>query len=108
MFDIWFQDTGVKPAHLAIDKPSYKFSQFLKKHYNLRAEIPQVNNFVVFEGFFNDRPGIELSGSLLGTCSKAMLQKLLVYSSSYMQYKLIHDHKKVQVNDNMDCFYRAL
>jgi len=52
-----FQDTGIPPHHLAIDKPSYKFSQFLSKHFNLRAEIPQVNNFVVFEGFFSNRPG---------------------------------------------------
>lgn len=55
LFDYMLQDTGVKPCHLAIDKPSYKFSQFLNKHYHLRAEIPQVNNFVVFEGFFSNR-----------------------------------------------------
>ncbi|XP_052223191.1 alpha-tubulin N-acetyltransferase 1-like isoform X2 [Dreissena polymorpha] len=56
LFDFMLQDTGVKPVHLAIDKPSFKFSQFLAKHFNLRAEIPQVNNFVVFEGFFVNRP----------------------------------------------------
>lgn len=55
LFDYMLEDTGVKPSHLAIDKPSFKFSQFLNKHYHLRAEIPQVNNFVVFEGFFSGR-----------------------------------------------------
>ncbi|XP_069121494.1 alpha-tubulin N-acetyltransferase 1-like isoform X2 [Argopecten irradians] len=57
LFDYMLRDTNVKPHHMAIDKPSFKFSEFLKKHYNLKAEIPQVNNFVVFEGFFNNRPG---------------------------------------------------
>ncbi|XP_052790660.1 uncharacterized protein LOC128224721 isoform X2 [Mya arenaria] len=56
LFDFMIQDIGVTPVHLAIDRPSFKFSQFLSKHYNLRAEIPQVNNFVVFEGFFSNRP----------------------------------------------------
>lgn len=48
-----FQDQDIDPRHLAIDKPSFKFSQFLQKHYNLKAELPQVNNFVVYEGFFS-------------------------------------------------------
>ncbi|XP_060069773.1 alpha-tubulin N-acetyltransferase 1-like [Ylistrum balloti] len=56
LFDYMLRDVNVKPQQLAIDKPSFKFSQFLNKHYNLKAEIPQVNNFVVFEGFFNNRP----------------------------------------------------
>lgn len=55
LFDFMLHDQGVSAQHLAIDKPSFKFSQFLNKHYHLRAEIPQVNNFVVFEGFFNNR-----------------------------------------------------
>lgn len=50
---------NVNPRHLAIDKPSFKFSSFLHKHYNLVAKIPQVNNFVIFEGFFNNRTDIQ-------------------------------------------------
>ena len=41
--------------HLAIDRPSPKFLSFLQKHYNLSATVPQVNNFVIFNGFFQDR-----------------------------------------------------
>ncbi|KAK7477894.1 hypothetical protein BaRGS_00030890 [Batillaria attramentaria] len=48
---------NLQPQHFAIDRPSLKFSSFLAKHYGLRAEIPQVNNFVIFEGFFTNRPG---------------------------------------------------
>uniref|UniRef100_F6SRD6 Alpha-tubulin N-acetyltransferase n=1 Tax=Ciona intestinalis TaxID=7719 RepID=F6SRD6_CIOIN len=43
---------GVKASHLAIDRPSHKFISFLKKHFSLWATVPQVNNFVIFDGFF--------------------------------------------------------
>jgi len=46
----------VSVRHLAVDRPSPKFLSFLQKHYNLKSVIPQVNNFVIFEGFFRDRP----------------------------------------------------
>jgi len=45
----------VQPRHLAIDRPSDKFLYFLRKYYNLTQMIPQVNNFVVFDGFFVQR-----------------------------------------------------
>ena len=50
------QRERVNVQHLAIDRPSPKFLSFLQKHYNLKAAVPQVNNFVVFDGFFRDRP----------------------------------------------------
>ncbi|XP_030853700.1 alpha-tubulin N-acetyltransferase 1 [Strongylocentrotus purpuratus] len=56
LFTHMLQAEGVKPHHLAIDRPSHKFQSFLMKHYKLRATIPQVNNFVIFEGFFNNQP----------------------------------------------------
>ncbi len=42
---------------LAIDRPSDKFLGFLRKHYGLWDMIPQVNNFVIFEGFFGSETG---------------------------------------------------
>ncbi|KAM4641113.1 alpha-tubulin N-acetyltransferase 1 isoform 2-T2 [Discoglossus pictus] len=54
LFTSMLRNEHVEPQHLAIDRPSEKFLSFLKKHYNLRSTIPQVNNFVVFEGFFRD------------------------------------------------------
>ncbi|XP_074654816.1 uncharacterized protein LOC141908612 [Tubulanus polymorphus] len=56
LFEFMLRSEGVKVAHLAIDRPSHMFSSFLKKHYNLKATINQVNNFVIFQGFFRDRP----------------------------------------------------
>ncbi|XP_069630247.1 alpha-tubulin N-acetyltransferase 1 isoform X2 [Haliaeetus albicilla] len=46
----------VEPWRLAVDRPSEKLLAFLRKHYGLADAIPQVNNFVIFEGFFSNRP----------------------------------------------------
>ncbi|XP_018416160.1 PREDICTED: alpha-tubulin N-acetyltransferase 1 [Nanorana parkeri] len=55
VFNFMLRSEQMEPQHLAIDRPSEKFLSFLRKHYNLRSTIPQVNNFVIFEGFFRDR-----------------------------------------------------
>lgn len=46
------QEEDVEAVRLAIDRPSQKFLGFLEKHYGLTRTVPQMNNFVVFEGFF--------------------------------------------------------
>nr|NP_001261628.1 alpha-tubulin acetylase, isoform F [Drosophila melanogaster]NP_729489.1 alpha-tubulin acetylase, isoform B [Drosophila melanogaster]AAF50276.1 alpha-tubulin acetylase, isoform B [Drosophila melanogaster]AGB94323.1 alpha-tubulin acetylase, isoform F [Drosophila melanogaster] len=38
----------------SVDRPSEKLLSFLSKHYGLKRIIPQANNFVLYEGFFND------------------------------------------------------
>lgn len=43
---------GKNPENLAIDRPSQKFLNFLKKHYGLVNYIPQNNNFVIFQQYF--------------------------------------------------------
>ena len=55
LFNHMLHREDVPVQHLAIDRPSHKLTSFLKKHYNMRAEIPQVNNFCIFEGFFTNR-----------------------------------------------------
>lgn len=37
---------------MAIDRPSDKFLGFLNKHYGLANPVKQMNNYVVFDGFF--------------------------------------------------------
>ncbi|XP_066293677.1 alpha-tubulin N-acetyltransferase 1-like isoform X2 [Branchiostoma lanceolatum] len=73
----------ISPQHLAIDRPSNKFTKFLKKHYGLSGTVPQVNNFVVFEGFFRDNPGSTMSSRQRGSArnlqqEKAALQNIAV------------------------------
>ncbi|XP_030051200.1 alpha-tubulin N-acetyltransferase 1 isoform X2 [Microcaecilia unicolor] len=55
LFQYMLQQERLHPSQLAVDRPSEKLLSFLRKHYNLRSTIPQVNNFVVFEGFFQGR-----------------------------------------------------
>ena len=41
---------------MAVDRPSPKLLAFLRKHYNLAQPIPQVNNYVICDGFFTGQP----------------------------------------------------
>ncbi|ODM91638.1 Alpha-tubulin N-acetyltransferase 1 [Orchesella cincta] len=55
LFENVMREEGIPVEHFAIDRPSDKLLNFLRKHYNLAKIIPQVNNFVIFDGFFNSR-----------------------------------------------------
>ncbi|XP_031950309.1 alpha-tubulin N-acetyltransferase 1 isoform X3 [Corvus moneduloides] len=55
LFREMLQRERVQPEKLAVDRPSEKLLGFLRKHFGLCDLIPQVNNFVIFEGFFSTR-----------------------------------------------------
>lgn len=76
LFEAMLTDRHYKPAKMAIDRPSEKLIGFFNKHYgepvpcfcvrplrpltaisggaiaDLKRTIPQMNNFVVYDGFF--------------------------------------------------------
>uniref|UniRef100_A0A8C6VA12 Alpha tubulin acetyltransferase 1 n=1 Tax=Naja naja TaxID=35670 RepID=A0A8C6VA12_NAJNA len=58
LFHYMLQRERVEPYQLAIDRPSEKLLCFLRKHYSLSDTIPQVNNFVIFQGFFSHQHGV--------------------------------------------------
>ncbi|XP_044027352.1 alpha-tubulin N-acetyltransferase 1 isoform X4 [Siniperca chuatsi] len=58
LFEFMLQHKNLEPVLMAYDRPSPKFLSFLAKHYCLTQSVPQVNNFVVFEGFFLNRAGL--------------------------------------------------
>jgi alpha-tubulin N-acetyltransferase 1 len=58
IFDYMLNSENVVPEYLAIDYPTEKSVKFLKKHYNLKNPNYQGNNYVIFEGFFNNRSGV--------------------------------------------------
>ncbi|XP_055012991.1 alpha-tubulin N-acetyltransferase 1 isoform X2 [Boleophthalmus pectinirostris] len=60
LFDCMLQHKHVEPVLMAYDRPSPKLLSFLAKHYSLTQSIPQVNNFVVFEGFFFNKSAGQL------------------------------------------------
>lgn len=76
LFDHMLKKQAVVPEQLAIDKPTNKMISFLDKHYNLKEPIKQMNNFVIYNGFFSD-------GSCGGDTGKSI--KL---GSNGMQYEL--------------------
>ncbi|XP_062865996.1 alpha-tubulin N-acetyltransferase 1 isoform X2 [Trichomycterus rosablanca] len=55
LFHFMLEHQKVEPELMAYDRPSPKFLAFLAKHFELKHSVPQVNNFVVFEGFFRNR-----------------------------------------------------
>ncbi|KAK9957256.1 hypothetical protein ABG768_011520 [Culter alburnus] len=60
LFDFMLKHKRVEPEQMAYDRPSPKFLSFLEKHYDLKISVPQVNNFVVFDGFFQSRSAVQL------------------------------------------------
>ncbi|KAH8303139.1 hypothetical protein KR059_001572, partial [Drosophila kikkawai] len=52
LFDRMLADQGWKAFQCSVDRPSPNMRAFLGKHYGLVRTIPQVNNFVLYEGFF--------------------------------------------------------
>ncbi|XP_019724320.1 alpha-tubulin N-acetyltransferase 1 isoform X2 [Hippocampus comes] len=55
LFHFMLQHKKMEPALMAYDRPSPKLLSFLAKHYRLTQSVPQVNNFVVFDGFFHNK-----------------------------------------------------
>ncbi|XP_026155940.1 alpha-tubulin N-acetyltransferase 1 isoform X2 [Mastacembelus armatus] len=60
LFDFMLKHKNLEPVMMAYDRPSPKLLSFLAKHYCLTQSVPQVNNFVVFEGFFLNRAVAQL------------------------------------------------
>jgi len=60
LFETMIQEEQWDPRKLAVDRPSDKLLGFLKKHYNLEKTIPQLNNFVIFDGFFDHADNVNV------------------------------------------------
>jgi hypothetical protein len=82
LFDYMLRDEGIPVSHFAIDRPSDKFIFFLRKHYQLTKVLPQVNNFVLFDGFFKER-----SGKLITHSQYVLLIKCLIPHPDYQGKK---------------------
>lgn len=55
LFETMLQNENLSPQQLAIDRPSEKLIGFMRKHYGLTTTIPQMNNFVIYTGFFKNK-----------------------------------------------------
>lgn len=54
---------GHTPEQLGYDRPSPKLLAFLHKHYHLSSYVPQTNNFVVYEQYFQTKSSKSSSAS---------------------------------------------
>ena len=52
LFEKMLEKEKVNPEKLAYDRPSPKLLGFLKKHYGLINYIPQNNNYVIFNQYW--------------------------------------------------------
>lgn len=53
LFETMLKEEQWIPHKCSVDRPSAKLLAFLGKHYELLHPIPQANNFVLYEGFFD-------------------------------------------------------
>ena len=56
LFEQVLSRENVHPHKLAFDRPSFKYLNFLAKHYGLRDFMKQNNNFVIFDDYFDAGP----------------------------------------------------
>jgi alpha-tubulin N-acetyltransferase 1 len=62
LFELMLEREHVSPEKLGYDRPSIKLISFLAKHYGLKSYVPQNNNFVVFNQYFD--PSIKTSRAI--------------------------------------------
>ncbi|GLC67239.1 hypothetical protein PLESTF_000532300 [Pleodorina starrii] len=56
LFEHFLSTEGCDPGCLAYDRPSPKLLAFLRKHYGLQEYVPQSNNYVVFNRYWELNP----------------------------------------------------
>ena len=52
LFEKMLEKECIRPEKLGYDRPSEKLIAFLGKHYGLKRYVPQNNNYVVFNSYF--------------------------------------------------------
>jgi len=77
LFEFMIHKENIAPFQLAIDRPSPKFVNFLKKHYKLENPLNQINKFVIFQSFFSDDKAIGLVDSNRRRSAPVYRNKLL-------------------------------
>lgn len=58
LFEAMLDNESKLPHQLGYDRPSSKLMNFLVKHYHLNGHIPQVNQFVVFNAYFDESSSV--------------------------------------------------
>lgn len=75
LFEKMLECENIEPHRLAYDRPSAKLLSFLRKHYNLAEFVPQNNNFVIFNQYFQGSPVQGGQGKGRGTFNEQALHR---------------------------------
>ena len=73
LFEFMLNHQNIEPDFLGYDRPSTKLLGFLKKHYSLTNFIPQNNNFVVFNNYFQKKQDIQTN--TISDCSSIEIKQ---------------------------------
>lgn len=93
LFEAMLQYENIRPEELAIDRPSEKLMGFMRKHYGLSETIPQMNNFVIYSGFF--KSNLHKNGHNGNDMHLTSRLVMNFYSScnQFMNYTFFNQHK---------------
>jgi alpha-tubulin N-acetyltransferase 1 len=53
LFNVVLDTYRITPDKLGYDRPSEKLIAFNAKHFGLKSYVPQNNNYVVYDAYFN-------------------------------------------------------
>lgn len=106
LFEHMLKKESAQPANLAIDRPSEKLLSFMTKHYGLQAPMRQMNNYVVFDGFFPDVGSADVTGDTPENGTKQAANGLQTYTGPLGRYgaprppcsmgQIIHNQTSIQ------------
>ncbi|KAB0796250.1 hypothetical protein PPYR_10311 [Photinus pyralis] len=106
LFEHMLKKESVEPAKLAIDRPSEKLLSFMTKHYGLEAPMRQMNNYVVFDGFFPEVGSADVNGDTPENGTKQAANGLQTYTGPLGRYgaprppcsmgQIIHNQSSIQ------------
>ncbi|CAF0772978.1 unnamed protein product [Adineta steineri] len=104
LFETMLNFEKCTPVELAIDRPSNKCLAFLHKHYNLSSPIHQVNNFVVYQGFFNQSPIVENRKLSTTKQNQTFTSWLLPSERQQQQHRSFTEHINMENNPSIRTF----
>lgn len=100
LFDAMLEYEKQHPAKLAYDRPSPKLIGFLSKHFGLKSFVPQNNNYVVFDEYFNQTGNSKMHESYVSTPGDAI-------RSMVEQEKIINERRKNSSANNLASAHSA-
>lgn len=85
LFEHMLRKENIAPVQMAIDRPSDKLLSFFNKHYSLKEPVKQMNNYVVYDGFFPSKEPVTQAPDVDEARSVADVKKNSANGLQYFQ-----------------------